>query len=103
MAKLKAIYEDVATQLLDQRDRFTSRAIRTEFELDPEKDAVPIDPEESAFLTPVLSGRFTVIWRLDQDRQTAMVRAVLPLTNVDPLAPGLKDYITRALQAEIKG
>ena len=103
MARLKTIYLDVATHLLEQRDRFTSRAIRTEFELDPEKKAVSIDPADSVFLTPVLDGRFTVIWSLDEPNQAATVQAVLPLTNVDPHAPGLRDYIKRALQAEMKG
>ena len=103
MSRLKTVYEDVAVQLLDQRDRFTSRAIKKEFEQDPEKNAVSIDPAEAVFLTPVLDGRFTVIWRLDDPGLVSVVQAVLPLTSLDPHAPGFKEYIKRAVQAEMKG
>jgi hypothetical protein len=103
MARLNVIYDDVAVRLLDQRDRFTSRAIKKEFERDPQKNAVSIDPAEAVFLTPVLEGRFTVIWRLDDPGAVSVVQAVLPLTSLDPHAPGFKEYLKRAVQAEMKG
>ena len=112
MADLKVIWEDKALGLLDGRDRYTRNAIREEFSRDPRKDAIEFDPEQRGFLTPVSDSRFSVIWRLDEQRQEALVRAVVPLTNIPTAASelekpdalnNLKEYVQRAVQKESKG
>lgn len=103
MANLKVIWEDDALKLLMGRDRYTRQAIQDEFRNNPEQDAIEFDPDQRGFLTPVSNSRFSVIWYLDQQRHQAIVRAVVPLTNVNPQAPGLKEYVQRAVQVESKG
>ena len=110
MADLRVIWEDDALRLLEGRDRYTRNAIREEFRRDPSKGAVEIDTEQHQFLTPVSDNRFTVVWRLDDQTQQAVVSAVVPLTNVtleqDALSePGalerLRPYVVRAVTSEL--
>ena len=110
MSDLSVIWEDKALSLLDERDRYTRNAIREEFRRDPQKDAIEFDTDQHSFLTPVSDSRFSVVWRLDG--QQAVVRAVVPLTNItitafallEPEARNrLKEYVQRAVTAESKG
>ena len=107
MAGLNIIWEDSALKLLETRDRYTRNAIREEFRRDPEKDKIEIDndPEAPTYLTPVSNNRFSVIWRLTGHH--AVVRAVVPLTNLDQLR-GLTDgskkaYLGKVVATESKG
>lgn len=108
MSDLSVIWEDDALKLLEGRDRYTRNAIREEFRRDPEKNAVKFNPDHSTLLTPVSDNRFSVVWRLNEADRQAVVRAVVPLTNVGELAKPqaldkLRDYVWRAVQAESKG
>jgi hypothetical protein len=85
------------------RDRYTRESIQDEFRRDPQRGAISFDRVNSGFLTPVSNNRFGVVWFLDNDRQLAVVRAVVPVTNVNPQGDGLKEYIQRAVQVESKG
>jgi hypothetical protein len=106
---LKVIWEDDALKLLMGRDRYSRQVIQDEFRRDPRQDAIEFDPEQRGFLTRVSNGRFNVVWYLDEPRQQAVVRAVVPLTNVDTSASGveeikaLKEYVQRAVLEESKG
>ena len=99
---LKIIWEDDALRLLMDRDRYTRHVIQEEFRQDPQKDAIELDAAEGDYLTQVSNKRFTVVWRLDESRQQAIVRAVVPLTNIDPQSDGLKEYVQRAVEREVK-
>ncbi|MGE3277762.1 MAG: hypothetical protein AB7O67_21815 [Vicinamibacterales bacterium] len=109
---MKVVWEETALQLLESRDRYTRNAIREDFRTNPERDAVEIDPALHEFVTPVAGRRFTVVWRRDAATDTAIVRAVVPLTGVT-LEPGafvndealgnLRAYVHRAVAAESKG
>lgn len=105
MADLSVIWEDSALKLLEARDRYTRNEIREEFRRDPEKDAIEIDPTDGSFLTPVSNNRFSVIWRRDGGR--VLVRAIVPLTNLDWLktvaADTKKDYVGQVVKSESKG
>ena len=112
MSDLSVIWEDKALNLLDGRDRYTRNAIREEFRRDPQKDAIEFDPDQRNFLTPVSDHRFSVVWRLDEQEQRAVVRAVVPLTNITldlhtlrkPEAlDQLREYVRRVVMAESKG
>ena len=78
MSDLSVIWEDDALKLLEGRDRYTLNAIREEFRRDPQKDAIEFDPAHNTFLTPVSDSRFSVVWRLNEEGQQAVVRAVVP-------------------------
>ncbi len=112
MSDLSVIWEDDALRLLEGRDRYTRNAIREEFRRDPQKDAIEFDPAHSTFLTPVSDSRFSVVWRWNEENQQAVVRAVVPLTNItldvgELAKPGalskLREYVSRAVKAESKG
>jgi len=100
---LKVIWEADARKLLMTRDRFTRQAIEEEFGSDPQREAIPLDPANGEFLTQVSNNRFSVIWCLDDLEQQAIVKAVVPLTNVEKTSVGLKEYVQRAVDAESKG
>jgi hypothetical protein len=102
MPPLKIIWEDDALKLLMDRDRYTRFVIQEEFRQDPQKDAIALDAAEGDYLTQVSNKRFTVVWHLDTSRQQAIVRAVVPLTNIDAHADGLKEYVQRAVEREVK-
>jgi hypothetical protein len=103
MSNLKIFWEDQALKLLDIRDRYTRKVIREEFSKDPQKGALPFDPDNGGFVTPVSDSRFSVVWRLEG--QQAVVLAIVPLTNVSGMSQGqeLKEYVQRAVRAESKG
>ena len=112
MPDLRVIWEDNALKLLEERDRYTRNAIREEFRRNPEKGAIEFDAARRDFLTPVSDGRFSVIWRLDEQRCEAVVRAVVPLTNIsldagamqnDGARTRLKEFVQRAVSIESKG
>jgi hypothetical protein len=112
MSDFSVVWEDKALNLLDGRDRYTRNAIREQFRLDPMKSAIELDPAKRTFLTPVANSRFSVVWRLDERGEQALVIAVVPLTNVSvdtdkPMEPQalvkLKEYVQRAVAAESKG
>jgi hypothetical protein len=108
---IKVIWEDGALKLLMDRDRYTRQAIQDEFRRDPRNGAIEFDKD--AFLTPVSDKRFYVVWYLEETgpqsksrpaaERTALVRAVLPLTNVGGASTNLKEYVQRAVQKESKG
>jgi hypothetical protein len=102
MANLKIVWEDDALRLLMDRDRYTRHVIQEEFRQDPQRDAIELDADEGEYLTQVSNKRYTVVWHFDRVRQQAIVRAVVPLTNIDPQADGLKEYVQRAVEREIK-
>lgn len=112
MPDLNVIWEDSALKLLEERDRYTRNAIREEFRRDPHRGAIEFDAAQRSFLTPVSGGRYSVIWRLDEQGRQAIVRAVVPLTNITldgSAAPNaaardrLKAYVQRAVSFESKG
>lgn len=105
MPALDIMWESNALKLLEGRDRYTRTAIIEEFCPDPEK-AIEFDPEQHGFVTQVSDGRYSVVWRLDKERGQAVVRAVVPLTNLDVKvrdANDLKAYIKRAVEVESNG
>ena len=102
MTDLKIIWEDDALRLLDNRDRYERRAIQDEFREDPRRNAIPVDASTCEFVTQVSNKRFSVVWQLDETRRQAIVRAVVPLANVNAGGAGLKEYVQRAVEQEIK-
>lgn len=110
---MKVIWEDGALKLLMDRDRYTRQAIQDEFRRNPLNEAIEFDKDQRAFLTPVSDKRFYVVWYLEatglQSKSrpaadpTAVVRAVLPLTNVRGESTNLKEYVQRAVERESKG
>jgi hypothetical protein len=105
MADTSVIWEESALKLLERRDRYTRNTIREEFRRDPEQDAIEIDPAEGSFLTPVSNNRFSVFWK--RAGAQSVVRAVVPLTNLDRLkmldTAGRKAYLVEVLAKESKG
>ncbi len=102
MSQLKVIWEDGALQFLMDRDRFTRQDIQEEFRRDPEHKAIALDLAHDDYLTPVSNNRFTVVWHKDSERRQAIVRAVVPLPNVDEKSAGLREYVQRAVDAATK-
>ena len=65
-----------------------------------------IDEKDASFITPVSESRFSVVWRRNNDGQ-AVVRAVVPLTNLEqlkkmPIAK-MKAYVSKVIKAESQG
>lgn len=106
MGNLRVIWEDSALKLLEARDRYTRNTIREEFRRDPELNAIAIDEQDASFITPVSESRFSVIWHRNDDGQ-AVVRAVIPLTNLDQLkkmaSAKMKAYVGKVVKDESKG
>jgi hypothetical protein len=106
MGNLRVIWEDSALKLLEARDRYTRNTIREEFRRDPERNAIALDEQEASFLTPVSESRFSVIWHRNNDGQ-AVVRAVVPLTNLDQLkkmpSAKMKAYVSKVIADESQG
>jgi len=99
---LKIIWEDDALKLLMDRDRYTRNAIQEDFRADPQRNAVLVDAATREFVTRVSDERFAVVWRLDSTGSLAIVRALFPVASFDPAAPGLKEFIDRAVAQETK-
>lgn len=104
-------WERPALKLLERRDRYTRNAIMEDFDRDPERGAIELEPD--SFLTPVSDQRFSVLWRRLDEGQRVSVRAVVPLTNVPFDATELRDrpelleklraYVKRVVKSESKG
>lgn len=101
---LKILWENDALKLLETRDRYTRSAILEEFGRAPERGAIRFDAADHGYLTPVANRRFSVVWRLDLEKNCALVRAVVPLTNFGGESTGeLKARVERAIERESKG
>jgi hypothetical protein len=100
-------WEPFADRLLQQRDRFTEKAIRGEFEAaaqQPESLARPsieFDETRKGYLTPVADGRYSVVWYLEHGE--AVVRAVVPTTRFSRAMDDLKARVRRIVQQESNG
>jgi hypothetical protein len=103
VASLKVVWEDNALNLLLDRDRYTRQSIRDEFRRDPLQAAIEFDPAQRGFVTFVANKRYSVVWYLDEKGEQALVRAVVPLTNMNAQGPALKEYIERVVEIESKG
>ena len=102
-------WEPSADALLEQRDRFTQKAIKEEFEatfdhvftegLEPAlSTSVEFDPDKKGYVTPVADKRYSVIWYLQDD--DAVVRAVVPTTRFDKKTSGLLERVRKIVQLE---
>ena len=90
-----------AIKLLDTRDRYTRSSILEVFGRNPRIEALQYDTD--AFITPVSNRRYSVVWRLDKDRNCALVRAVIPWINLESEPPDTrKDRVERAIARETK-
>ena len=105
-------WEPSADSLLEQRDRFTQKAIKEEFEatfderIKPNLDAeasstIVFDPENKGYLTSVADKRYSVVWYLKDDEPDAraVVYAVVPTTRFDK-RPGLLDRVRKIVNIE---
>lgn len=105
-------WEPSATSLLEQRDRFTQKAIKEEFEatfddrIKPNLDAessstIVFDPGNRGYLTPVAEKRYSVIWYLkdDEPEARAVVYAVVPTTRFDK-RDGLLERVRKIVNIE---
>jgi hypothetical protein len=111
MTETSISWERPAMKLLDRRDRYTRNAIMEDFDRDPQRDAIELEPDN--FLTPVSDQRFSVLWRRLDGGQRVSVRAVIPLTNVPidaaqfkqrpELLEELRAYVKRVVKSESKG
>jgi hypothetical protein len=101
-------WEESAASLLEQRDRFTQKAIKEEFEatfdaqikpsLNQESSStIAFDPANNGYLTPVADMRYSVIWYLKGD--DAEVRAVVPTTRFEK-RPGLLERVRKVVLSE---
>lgn len=105
-------WEPSAATLLGQRDRFTQKAIKEEFEetfnvdfkqgIEPGSTSIAFDPDHKGYLTPVADERYSVIWYLEDDEpgSRAVVRAVVPTTRFDKRMTGLRDRVRKIVQIE---
>ena len=100
-------WEPSADRLLQQRDRFTQRAIRQEFEQmighgpSPTPRDIEFDTDRKGFLTPVADERYSVVWYLEDD--AAVVRAVVPTTRFSPATRNLKARVQDIVRLESHG
>lgn len=98
----KFTWEEGALALLESRDRYTRKTIREDFRDATPGDVVEFDSAGLGYLTRVSDGRFSVVWYLDKERHQGVVRAVLPLTDVNGPPERLKAYVERAIQDAFK-
>jgi hypothetical protein len=107
VSDLTILWEDHAVNTLMARDRYTRQSILDDFRRNPNHDIITFDsdkPDRPGYLTPVVNGRYRVVWYHDTSRQLAVVRAIVPLPNVSNHAPTtLKGYVQRAVEKESKG
>lgn len=101
-------WEPSAESLLEQRDRFTQKAIKKEFETTFDERIKPnlnraasstiaFDPVNNGYLTPVADERYSVIWYLNGD--DADVHAVVPTTRFEQ-RPGLLERVRNVVALE---
>jgi|GraSoiStandDraft_41_1057321.scaffolds.fasta_scaffold1916015_2 hypothetical protein len=94
-------WSDDAKRLLGLRDRFTRDKIMHEFEENPGKDAVLLDPDQKWYATPVANNRYAVIWV--QKETVADVRVVVASQLKGESAADLKDKLEKVVEFETKG
>ena len=90
MDDLTLIWDDLAFKQLEARDRYTREAISEEIRRmlrqtvpGPQAPAgVEIDHDLHEYVTGVSDDRFLVVWRLDEGANQAMIKAVVPNTNL---------------------
>jgi hypothetical protein len=90
-----------AKELLGMRDRFTREAIMSDFKENPGKDAVPLDPDQKWYATPVANNRYTVVWQ--QVEKVAQVKAVVASQLKGESAADLKEKLEKVVAFETKG
>ena len=105
---MKVNWAPTADRLLQQRDRFTQRAIRQEFEQviggmasPPAPQSIEFDTDKGGYLTFVAEERYSVVWYLTND--TASVLAVVPTTRFSPGTHDLKARVNDVVQTESHG
>ena len=104
---MEVTWEPSADRLLQQRDRFTQRAIRQEFEEaighgpSPTLRSIEFDTDRKGFLTSVADERYSVVWYLEND--AAVVRAVVPTTRFSAETANLKARVQDIVQLESHG
>lgn len=106
---MSVTWEPSAASLLEQRDRFTQKAIKEEFEATFDAGftqgleaaattSIEFDPDKKGYVTPVADKRYSVIWYLQDDG--AVVRAVVPTTRFDKKTSGLLERVRKIVQLE---
>jgi hypothetical protein len=76
--RFKVVWDREAENLLRRRGNYTLERIHEEFDRDPTKEAMTVDPNSNLFVTPVANRRYSVVWRMLPDQQMARVSAVVP-------------------------
>ena len=101
---MNVTWEPSAVRLLKQRDRFTERAIKHDFESTvaegPEADGrtIAFDATNRGFLTAVAEERYSVVWYLEGD--AAAVEAVVPTTRFSSQPQELKQRVQSVIDSE---
>ena len=104
---VQVTWTESADRLLQQRDRFTQRAIRQEFEAVAASESsvrprsIEFDAARQGYLTAVADERYSVVWYREND--AAVVRAVVPTTRFPPETPNLKARVQNIVQLESNG
>jgi hypothetical protein len=104
---VQVTWTESADRLLQQRDRFTQRAIRQEFEAVAASESsvrprsIEFDAARQGYLTAVADERYSVVWYLEND--AAVVRAVVPTTRFPAETPNLKARVQNIVQLESNG
>lgn len=106
-------WEDAALEMLENTDRYTRNAVRTdirnairdEFNGQAGGKFFLFDPERNGYATPVDDNRRTVVWYHRKDQNTADISAIIPgVRNLTRLSGDeLHNYLRRAVTAESKG
>lgn len=92
-----------AVKLLGKRDRYTREAIRRDFESDPKQDGFQLDESLHYWITPVADNRYSVVWEMDPDSQTATVQAVVPARFVGTNRASIKEQVGKVVSLETDG
>lgn len=103
---MEPVWKRKAEVLLGQRDRFTQRKVREEFQTicdqnDPLSSSLSFDPAHDGYLTPVADDRYSVIWYLEDN--VPAVEAVIPTTRFDKSMSDLKERVVKAVERESDG
>lgn len=101
--KISVRWSRDAVKLLGKRDRGTERVIRADFERAPTEGGILFDAAKHQWVTPVADNRYSVVWALDPDSNTANVQAVLParFTSTDPVS--VKEQVGKVILMETDG
>lgn len=104
MAEFKFEWHKEADDLLRRRGSYTLEQIHSEFEDSPLKNAVELDPLNNFYVTPVASGRYSVVWQLIQDKNIAQVSAVVPTRfSGEANSQDLKESVKSVVSQEFGG